>query len=104
MMNTLLLWESLCAVLLWSVFCRLIHVDKTTKVSVRLVLVVAGLGALIGIGAPLYGWLPDGPMLAVFGPMVVMEMIVSQNWRYGLPVQFIRDMYRPHRRFDDPRP
>lgn len=104
MMNTLVPWEVLCLALLWSVFCRLIHVDKTTKPEVRAVLVVAGLAALIGIGVPLYGWLPDGITLIVLGPLVSMELVLSKNWRYGIPVQFIKDLHKPHRRAGDPTP
>lgn len=103
-MNTLVPWEVLCWALLWSVFLRLIHVDKTTKTEVRMVLVLAGLAALIGIGVPLYGWLPDGVTLIVLGALVAMELVLSQNWRYGIPVQFMKDLYKPHRRAGDPTP
>ncbi len=104
MMNTLLPWEALCWALLWSVFLRLIHVDKTTKAEVRAVLLVAGIAALFGIGVPLYGWLPDGVSLIVLGALVAMELVLSQNWRHGIPVQFVKDFHRPHRRAGDPKP
>lgn len=103
-MNTLVPWEVLCWALLWSVFCRLIHVDKTTKTEVRIVLVLAGIAALIGIGTPLYGWLPDGVTLIVLGALVAMELVLSQNWRNGIPVQFVKDLHKPHRRAGDPQP
>ena len=103
-MNTLVPWEVLCWALLWSVFLRLIHVDKTTKTEVRIVLVLAGIAALIGIGAPLYGWLPDGVTLIVLGALVAMELVLSQNWKNGIPVQFVKALHRPHRRAGDPIP
>ncbi len=104
-MNTLFVWEVLCAVLFWSVFVRLVHVDKTTKTEVRLVLVAAGMASLVGIGAPLYGWLPDGVTLLMFGVVVVMETILSSPWKFGIPAQFIKDLHRPkHRRAGDMTP
>lgn len=101
MMSTLLLWEALCWALLWSVFCRLVHVDKTTKPEVRAALVAAGVAALVGIGAPLYGWLADGVTLIVFGALVLLELVLSKNWRHGIPIQFIKDLHRPKRRAGD---
>jgi len=97
-MNTLLAWEFLCFVLLWSVFVRLVHVDTTTKTEVRLVLVAAGMASLVGIGAPLYGWLPDGVMLLMFGVVVAMETVLSSPWKAGIPLQFIKDLHRPNNR------
>lgn len=103
-MNTLVPWEILCLALLWSVFLRLIHVDKTTKPEVRIVLVVTGFAALMGAGAPLYGWLPDGITLVVLGSLVSMELILSRDWSHGIPVQYLKAFYRPHRRVGDPKP
>lgn len=100
-MNALIAWEVLCIAMLWSVFVRLVHVDKTTKTEVRLVLVLAGIAALVGIGAPLYGWLPDGMTLFMFGVSVVMETVLSSVWQYGIPVQFIKDLHKPKRRTGD---
>lgn len=103
-MNTLFAWEMLCCVLLWSVFVRLVHVDTTTKTEVRMVLVAAGLASLVGIGAPLYGWLPDGLTLLMFATVVSMETILASPWKSGIPAQFIKDMHRPKRRAGDAAP
>jgi len=100
-MNTLFAWEMLCLVLLWSVFVRLVHVDTTTKTEVRMVLVLAGIASLVGIGAPLYGWLPDGVMLFMFAVVVSMETILASPWKSGIPTQFIKDLHRPKRRAGD---
>lgn len=100
-MNTLVVWELLCAALVWAVFCRMVFVDKTTKPEVRIVLRATGFAALIGAGAPLYGWMPDGITLLVVGAVVSTEVVLSQYWKYGIPSHFIREMYRPHRRSGD---
>ncbi len=103
-MSTLLPWESLCVLLFWSVFVRLVHVDTTTKTEVRIVLVLAGQASIVGFGAPLYGWLPDGMTLLMFGVVVAMETILSSPWKFGIPVQFIKDLHRPKRRAGDQSP
>lgn len=100
-MSTLLLWEGLCIALLWSVFCRLIHVDKTTKPEVRTVVRCTGLAAILGIGAPIYGWEPDTVTMIIMTAVVSMEIVLSQNWKYGIPSQFILDIHRPKRRAED---
>lgn len=100
-MSTLLLWESLCIAMFWSIFCRLIHVDKTTKPLVRVVVRGVGMASIIGIGAPIYGWVPDTVTMIMIGAVVGMEMVLSQNWKYGIPAQFIIDMHRPKRRAGD---
>ncbi len=97
-MNTLLPWEFLCVLLFWSVFVRLVHVDTTTKTEVRIVLVLAGEASVIGVGAPLFGWLPDGFTLLMFGVVVAMETILSSPWKAGIPFEFIKDLHRPKRR------
>jgi len=100
-MNTLLIWEFLCAALVWAVFCRLVFVDKTTKPEVRIVLRAAGFSGLIGAGAPIYGWLPDGITLIVVGSVVLTEVVLAQYWRFGIPTHFVKEVYRRERRFRD---
>jgi len=95
------IWEAACAALVWAVFCRLVFVDKTTKPMVRWTLRLSGFGALIGAGMPLYGWTPDAETLIVVCPAVLAEVVLSQYWKYGIPVQYIRDCHKPKRRSTD---
>ncbi|MFZ2309590.1 MAG: hypothetical protein WAW73_19660 [Rhodoferax sp.] len=98
---TLILWEIMCMALLWSVFCRSVRADKTTKLDVRLALLAVGTSALAGMAAPVYGWVPDRVTLAIVGAIVFMQAVMAQHWRHGVPHQFIKDDHRPRRRAGD---
>jgi CHASE2 domain-containing sensor protein len=97
----LLAWESLCVALFWSIFCRTVKVNKTTKLDVRLALWGVGIAALAGMGAPLYGWLPDVVTLLIVLAIVIMQVVMAQHWRHGVPIHFVQDAYRPQRRAAD---
>lgn len=102
MMNTTLLtWEAMCLALLWSVFCRSVRADKTTKLDVRLALLAVGTSALAGMAAPAYGWVPDTVTLIIVGAIVFMQAVMAQHWRHGVPTQFVKDIHRPKRRAGD---
>lgn len=102
-MTRLVLWELLCIGLFWSVFCRSVRVDKTTRLDVRLALWLVGIAALVGMGSTLYGWLPDGVTLVIVGAVVVMQVVMARHWRHGVPRQFVLDIYKPKRRAGDAR-
>jgi hypothetical protein len=101
MIYTFVLWEALCAALFWSVFCRLVRTCPTTRLDVRIALVLVGTAALIGIGAPIYSWLPDWVTLVIVGAVVVMQMVMARHWLHGVPRQFIYEQHRPKRRTGD---
>lgn len=98
---TLIIWELTCFALVWAVFCRLVFVDRTTKPYIRGTLRLAGVGALVGAGMPLYGWVPSFEVLVVVCPTVVSEVVMSQYWKYGIPLQYVRDSHKPKRRSSD---
>lgn len=97
----LTLWELLCMALFWSIFCRSIKVDQTTKLDVRLALWGVGVAALAGIGAPIYGWHPDCVTIAIVTAIVVMQVVMAQHWRNGVPIHFVQDAHKPKRRAED---
>lgn len=101
MILTLIAWEGLCVALFWSVFCRLVRATTATRLDVRVALQLVGIGALIGIGAPLYNWLPDWVTLAIVGAVVVMQVVMARHWLHGVPRQFIYEQHRPKRRAGD---
>ena len=82
------LWEALCLALLWSVFCRLTRTSHSTRLSVRLAIFGLGLAALLGLGAPLYGWVPDVVVFVMTGACVSMQIVAARHWRYGVPQSF----------------
>lgn len=84
----IVVWELLCIVLLYSVFCRLVRTDHTTRLSVRLSIFGLGLAALIGIGAPLYSWRPDLVSLCITAATVGMQLVAARHWRHGVPAPF----------------
>lgn len=100
-MITLIFWELLCVALLWSVFCRSVRVDTTTRIEIRLALQIVGIAALIGLGAPLYGWVPDVVTMIIVGAIVIMQAVMAQLWRHGVPHPFIQELHRPKRRAGD---
>jgi hypothetical protein len=98
----LFVWEALCVALFWSVFCRSVRMDKTTKIDIRVSIWLLGLASLLGFGAPLYGWEPDIVTLVIVGAGVLMQAIMAQHWSNGVPDRFIDSRFLPrHRRKED---
>jgi len=85
----LIAWEILCMVLFWSVFCRSVRVDKTTKLDIRIAIYLVGLSSLLGLGAPLYEWEPDAVTLSIVASIVVMQVVMAKHWGQGVPERFV---------------
>jgi multisubunit Na+/H+ antiporter MnhG subunit len=100
-MMTLIFWELLCVALFLSVFDRFVQITTSTRLEIRLALLGVGLAALVGLAAPLYGWLPDLVTLIIVSAIVIMQTVMAQLWRDGVPRQFIYDFHRPKRRAGD---
>lgn len=98
MMLKLIVWEVLCAALFYSAFCRLVKVDKTTRLDVRIAIFLLGLASLVGLGAPLYGWAPDIVSLITIGAVVLMQAVTARHWSHGVPRQFVDSQYHPRER------
>jgi hypothetical protein len=84
----LIFWELLCFALLYSVFCRLVHTSISTRISVRIAIFFLGLAALVGIGAPLYGWRPDVVVTVITAACLFMQLVAARHWRGGVPGSF----------------
>jgi hypothetical protein len=84
----LIVWELLCAALLWSVFCRLVRTNERTLFRVRLSIWMLGAVSLIGMAAPLYGWAPDFMVLLMTAACLNMQVVAARHWRNGVPPQF----------------
>ena len=83
------LWELLSFALLYSVFCRLVKTRKTTRLDVRLSIHALGLAALVCMGAPLYGWMPDAVTLLLIASVVQIQWVAARHWAHGVPESFI---------------
>ena len=56
----LLAHELLCAILIYTVFCRAVRTDHTVRVDVRLSFFILGVVACLGMPAPLiWGFIPN---------------------------------------------
>lgn len=100
-MIVLLFWLFLCLMLFGSVFCRLRRTTKKTHMDVRMALWLVGLVSLLGLGAPLYGWLPDQITLLIVSAVDVMQLVTASHWAKGVPRQFLYEKYLPKRRQED---
>jgi hypothetical protein len=100
-MTILLMWEGTCLALFWSVFCRSVLTDNTTRWSVRLSLLLMGVAAMVGIAAPVYGWAPDWVVLGIVLAVVFMQGVMARAWGQGVPFQFTKPAHRPRRRSGD---
>ena len=89
----LIVWEILCVALFWSVFCRSVRTDITTRLNVRLALLLVGMGSLLGFGAPLYGWEPDPVTLLIVLSVVCMQVVTATYWGHGVPERFVESRF-----------
>lgn len=103
-MKLLILWEITCLALFWSVFCRSVLTSQTTRVNVRLSLLLVGLASLVGMVAPLYGWAPDYVVLGIVAAVVYMQGVMAKPWGQGVPHQLTKPEFRPKRRAGDVSP
>jgi len=101
MSKLMLVWEITCLALFWSVFCRSVLTDQTTRWSVRLSLLLMGVAAMVGMAAPVYGWAPDLVVLCIVLAVVFMQGVMARAWGQGVPFQFTQDKHRPKRRATD---
>lgn len=86
----LIVWGVLCMCLLWSVFCRMVRSDSTTKLDVRLALLLVGMAAMAGLAAPAYGWAPDWVVIGIVAAIVIMQGVMAHHWRDGVPPRFTK--------------
>jgi len=95
------IWYLMMIALLWSVFYRSAMTDKRTKFCIRLGLTGVACAALIGMGAPLYGWEPDAIVNVIVLAIVYMQITFARFWEQHVPAQYIKPEYRELRRRSD---
>jgi len=98
---TLTIWYLMMLALLWSVFYRSAMSDRRTKFCIRLGLTGVACAALVGIGAPLYGWVPDAVVTIIVLAIVYMQITFARFWEQHVPGQYLKPEYRELRRRTD---
>ena len=90
----------LCLALFYTVFCRAVRMDKTTRADVRFALqamgTVAALGAAVPINWP--NWRPDWFTLALLASITAVQLITAYHWHGGAPNKFSKPTDGPNRR------
>lgn len=80
-----------CAVLAYSGFCRLVHVDLTTMLPIRLavyLLTVAAVAASAGV--LVWGYQPGWPAAGLSTAMAAVQVATAHLWRDGVPPPYRR--------------
>lgn len=83
--------ELLCFALFYSVFCRAVRMNKTTRHGIRVVLTVIGMVAAIGMAVPLQwaNWTPDWFTLALLASITALQLVTAYHWGRGVPDRFV---------------
>lgn len=80
-----------CAVLAYSGFCRLVHVDLSTLLPIRLavcLLTVAAIAAAAGV--LVWGYVPGWPAAVLSVAMAAVQLATAHLWRHGVPPAYRR--------------
>jgi len=97
----LTVWYILMIALVWSVFYRSALADHTTRFCIRLGLTGTAVGGILGMAAPLYGWMPDAVTVLIVMSIVNMQVAFAQFWKHGVPPQYVQPECRGQRRSSD---
>ena len=82
---------ALCLALFWSCFCRLVKADSHTYASLRLALILLGVGSgALGCAPWLWGFEPTAPVLLLLAGMTAVQFVTSRLWHDGVPESFQR--------------
>lgn len=83
--------EILCFMLFYSVFCRAVRMDRTTRTDIRISLQVLGTVAAIGVAVPLHwrSWAPDWFTLALLASITALQLVTAYHWGRGVPPRFV---------------
>ena len=84
--------ELLCIALFYSVFCRAVRMDRSTRTGIRHVLMVLGAVAAAGIAVPVRwpAWQPDWFTLALLASITAVQLVTAWHWTQGVPERFVK--------------
>lgn len=95
----LLVHELLCAILIYTVFCRAVRTDHTVRVDVRFSFFLLGVVACLGMPAPLiWGGIPNSFTLLLLAVITIVQMVTARHWSRGVPYGFYKPECAPKRR------
>lgn len=98
----LVFWYLMMFALAWSVFYRSAIADERTRFYIRLGLLGTAAGSVVGMTAPILGWMPDFVTTVIVLSIVNMQVAFAKFWAKGVPAQYIKPEYRhAHRRATD---
>lgn len=85
----LMLYEAACALLFFTVFCRLVHTSTgKTRTLVRFAFFVLGGVALLGAAWPILGRPFEVYVLILIVTIVFVQLVTAHFWTAGAPWQF----------------
>lgn len=85
----LILHEALCAVLLWSCFCRATRTNAETMLPVLASFYLLTVSALVATFAPLFmGWEPDAVSLLLLASIGLVQTVTARFWQQSPPAAF----------------
>ncbi len=89
-MSTLMVvHELLCAVLLWSCFCRATRTNDQTSLPILASFYLLSIAALFATLAPvLIGWEPDAVSLLLLGAIALVQTVTARYWQQSPPAAF----------------
>lgn len=79
-----------CAVLVYTSFCRLVKMERsTTRFGARVGFVGMATAAAYGVmSATFWGYLPGWPGAALATAAATIQLLASRAWRQGVPTYF----------------
>lgn len=87
--------EALCFALLFTVFCRFVKTNRSTRPAIRAAFLLLGLVAGLGAVGPLsLGWQPSAFGVLLLAAILILQTVTSTYWRGGTPSQFKNDTDR----------
>lgn len=87
----LILHEVLCAVLLWTCFCRATRTNPQTMRPVLVAFYLLSVSALWATFAPLLtGWEPDSVSLLLLASIALTQLVTARFWQQSPPRAFQR--------------
>ena len=89
--SLLVLHELLCAVLLWSCFCRATRTNAQTALPILVSFWLLSVAALFATLAPLLiSWEPDAVSLLLLASIALVQTVTARYWQQSPPAAFQR--------------